>query len=379
MASFKKGLMEFGEGFLLSFGDTVATNIAEKAKQDRADILSTTKDLKTRIKAGKTADSKLKMKYMERGNDILATLPGLDSNTLRNALASPEYGKALLAQAKADTLGNAEWYKPIAKQLGLENANPYTNKKDRKPLSTLIKEFRTGPISKKDDKAKDEDTMAEDTIRTIFGGGMSPEAIIRAGGKRLGARFSPEEIERYGGAGYTPRTVRSKGGAVNLRSPTKASQTAVSALTYAQGKIASAYTQKKPGIPGPIIDPPVFDLIMNGKSSPVAKLMEDFREIIVTPQGSTASPNDLINYLSRTRQEGLMTSPIRAKGLKGTYEGLDAVHMVSVGKGADGRDIMKPLTPLMLLRRYMELYNDDFRNRTTAQKQLPEDLLPVSN
>ena len=124
---------------------------------------------------------------------------------------------------------------------------------------------------------------------------------------------------------------------------------------------------------------------MNGKSSPVAKLMEDFREIIVTPQGSTASPNDLINYLSRTRQEGLMTSPIRAKGLKGTYtdpvtaKDVPDVHMVSVGKGADGRDIMKPLTPLMLLRRYMELYNDDFRNRTTAQKQLPEDLLPVSN
>ena len=44
MASFKKGLMEFGEGFLLSFGDAVATNIAEKAKQDRADILSTTKE-----------------------------------------------------------------------------------------------------------------------------------------------------------------------------------------------------------------------------------------------------------------------------------------------------------------------------------------------
>ena len=375
MASFKKGLMEFGEGFLLSFGDTVATNIAEKAKQDRADILSTTKDLKTRIKAGKTADNKLKMKYIQDGNDILASLPGLDSNTLREALASPAYAKSLLAQAENDPMRLGKWYAPIAKKFNLgEDFNPYERRKDQKSLPTLLKGFRTDATSKEvDKKDEDEDTMAEDTIRKMLGGGLTAEGVIRRSRAGLSARFSPEEIERYGGAGYTPRTVRSKGGAVNLRSPTKASQTAVSALTYAQGKIASAYTQKKPGIPGPIIDPPVFDLIMNGKSSPVAKLMEDFREIIVTPQGSTASPNDLINYLSRTRQEGFMTSPIRAKGLKGTYEGLDAVHMVSVGNE------MKPLTPLMLLRRYMELYNDDFRNRTTAQKQLPEDLLPVSN
>ena len=41
MASFKKGLMEFAEGFVLSAGATVAENIKVKAKQDRADILST--------------------------------------------------------------------------------------------------------------------------------------------------------------------------------------------------------------------------------------------------------------------------------------------------------------------------------------------------
>ena len=156
MASFKKGLMEFGEGFLLSFGDTVATNIAEKAKQDRADILSTTKDLKTRIKAGKTADNKLKMKYIQDGNDILASLPGLDSNTLREALASPAYAKSLLAQAENDPMRLGKWYAPIAKKFNLgEDFNPYERRKDQKSLPTLLKGFRTDATSKGDDKAKD--------------------------------------------------------------------------------------------------------------------------------------------------------------------------------------------------------------------------------
>tara|TARA_R110002167_G_scaffold350785_1_gene563122 strand:+ start:364 stop:1497 length:1134 start_codon:yes stop_codon:yes gene_type:complete len=344
MASFKKGLMEFGEGFLLSFGDTVATNIAEKAKQDRADILSTTKDLKTRIKAGKTADSKLKMKYMERGNDILATLPGLDSNTLRNALASPEYGKALLAQAKADTLGNAEWYKPIAKQLGLENANPYTNKKDRKPLSTLIKEFRTGPISKKDDKAKDEDTMAEDTIRTIFGGGMSPEAIIRAGGKRLGARFSPEEIERYGGAGYVPQTITSKN-VTSVGTPTKANATLRNSVITASTMLQGLPVANKGSVTGKDI---VFNIL---KTNPMQFIMKELKGVLQTDRGATASEEELLNYLMR-KSDGLLNMNYLTSAFKDTNDGKEFTYTL------DGTTQPISFSPLTFIRKFRTDFNE---------------------
>ena len=344
MASFKKGLMEFGEGFLLSFGDTVATNIAEKAKQDRADILSTTKDLKTRIKAGKTADSKLKMKYMERGNDILATLPGLDSNTLRNALASPEYGKALLAQAKADTLGNAEWYKPIAKQLGLENANPYTNKKDRKPLSTLIKEFRTGPISKKDDKAKDEDTMAEDTIRTIFGGGMSPEAIIRASGKRLGARFSPEEIERYGGAGYVPQTITSKN-VTSVGTPTKANATLRNSVITASTMLQGLPVANKGSVTGKDI---VFNIL---KTNPMQFIMKELKGVLQTDRGATASEEELLNYLMR-KSDGLLNMNYLTSAFKDTNDGKEFTYTL------DGTTQPISFSPLTFIRKFRTDFNE---------------------
>ena len=366
MASFKKGLMEFGEGFLLSFGDTVATNIAEKAKQDRADILSTTKDLKTRIKAGKTADSKLKMKYMERGNDILATLPGLDSNTLRNALASPEYGKALLAQAKADTLGNAEWYKPIAKQLGLENANPYTNKKDRKPLSTLIKEFRTGPISKKDDKAKDEDTMAEDTIRTIFGGGMSPEAIIRASGKRLGARFSPEEIERYGGAGYVPRTVTSKGGAVNLRNPSDPSQSVAISLANANEQVPDILATQDLQTPeGKTIKG--ADVYRGIQETPQVKsMLGNFSRLLGTKQGLAASEQAQFNYL--ITQSRNTSTPITAQYLDKPFLMRDGRTPYTF-KTLGGKGRMN-LTPRIILQTYKRTFMDSLEKLNDPGKKI---------
>lgn len=359
MASFKKGLMEFGEGFLLSFGDTVATNIAEKAKQDRADILSTTKDLKTRIKAGKTADSKLKMKYMERGENILATLPGLDSNTLRNALASPEYGKALLAQAKADTLGNAEWYKPIAKQLGLENANPYTNKKDRKPLSTLIKGFRTGPISSKADEAKDEDTMAEDTIRTIFGGGMSPEAIIRASGKRLGARFSPEEIERYGGAGYVPQTITSKN-VTSVGTPTKANATLRNSVITASTMLQGLPVADKGGVTGKDI---VFNLL---KTNPMQFIMKELKGVLQTDRGATASEEELLNYLMK-KSDGLLTMNYLTSAFKDTNDGKEFTYTL------DGTTQPISFSPLTFIRKFRTDFNESVQNidslsdRITAQ------------
>ena len=53
------GLREFGENFVLSAGTKIAKNIQEQSKQDKADILTQTKLLRSTIAKNKTADAKI--------------------------------------------------------------------------------------------------------------------------------------------------------------------------------------------------------------------------------------------------------------------------------------------------------------------------------
>tara|TARA_R110001599_G_scaffold51579_4_gene144787 strand:+ start:271 stop:1428 length:1158 start_codon:yes stop_codon:yes gene_type:complete len=367
MASFKKGLMEFGEGFLLSFGDAVATNIAEKAKQDRADILSTTKDLRTRIKAGKAADTKLRMKYIKDGNNILARLPGLDPGTLREALASPAYAKSLLAQADADTLNTAEWYKPIARKFNLgEDFNPYERREDQKSLGTLLKGFRTGPTIPKADEAKDEDTMAEDTIRTMFGGGKTAEKIIRAAEKRVGAQFSPEEIERYGGAGYVPRTVTSKGGAVNLRNPSDPSQSVAISLANANEQVPDILATQDLQTPeGKTIKG--ADVYRGIQETPQVKsMLGNFSRLLGTKQGLAASEQAQFNYL--ITQSRNTSTPITAQYLDKPFLMRDGRTPYTF-KTLGGKGRMN-LTPRIILRTYKRTFMDSLEKLNDPGKKI---------
>ena len=228
MASFKKGLMEFAQGFVLTAGDTIATNIAEKAKQDRADILSTTKELKTRIQKGKAADRKIRAAYMSTGADILSVFPNMinDPITLRAALSSPAYSKELVTLAKKDKegLGDGRWYDNIRKKNNLkDNFNPYVREEGASAtLSEAVSSFRgmTPPkqMSEAAKNFKEQDTTTEENIRTMFGGGQSPESIIRSAQRRLAGRgaFTQMDVERYGGAGYVPPIITSQGKAASL-------------------------------------------------------------------------------------------------------------------------------------------------------------------
>ena len=230
MASFKKGLMEFAQGFVLTAGDTIATNIAEKAKQDRADILSTTKELKTRIQKGKAADRKIRAAYMSTGADILSVFPNMinDPVTLRAALSSPAYNKELVALAKKDKegLGDGRWYDSIRIKNNLrDNFNPYVREEGTSAtLGGAVSSFRgmTPPkqMSEAAKNFKEQDTTTEENIRTMFGGGQSPESIIRSAQRRLAGRgaFTQMDIERYGGAGYVPPIITSQGKAASLPS-----------------------------------------------------------------------------------------------------------------------------------------------------------------
>ena len=226
-------------------------------------------------------------------------------------------------------------------------------------MSTLIKGFRTGPISKKDDKAKDEDTVAEDTIRTIFGGGMSPEAIIRAGGKRLGARFSPEEIERYGGAGYVPQTITSKN-VTSVGTPTKANATLRNSVITASTMLQGLPVANKGSVTGKDI---VFNIL---KTNPMQFIMKELKGVLQTDRGATASEEELLNYLMR-KSDGLLNMNYLTSAFKDTNDGKEFTYTL------DGTTQPISFSPLTFIRKFRTDFNesvqriDSLGDRITAQ------------
>ena len=236
--SFKKGLMEFAEGFVLSAGTTIAENIKEKAKQDRADILATTKELKTRIQKNKTADRAASQKYRDSANKIFAVAPGLRNvpELTRELLASPDYATAFIDRANADTNKTGTWFnKQFIDKFGLkDDFDIYKVPETAPTTSSIVKQLRFGDtLNEKAIKEEQESNDTEEAIRTILGAGMGAEEIIKtAEGRLRGQGATRFDIDRFGGAGYIPSTIRSRGAAVPIQTPPKVPQTyEIAALT----------------------------------------------------------------------------------------------------------------------------------------------------
>ena len=69
------GLREFGENFVLSAGTQIAKNIQEQSKQDKADILTQTKLLRSTIAKNKAADAKIQKNITNQANTLLTLTP----------------------------------------------------------------------------------------------------------------------------------------------------------------------------------------------------------------------------------------------------------------------------------------------------------------
>ena len=71
------GLKEFGTNFLLTAGTQIAENIKEQSKQDKADILTQTKLLRSTIAKNKAADAKIVSKMTNQANTLINLAPGI--------------------------------------------------------------------------------------------------------------------------------------------------------------------------------------------------------------------------------------------------------------------------------------------------------------
>ena len=211
--------MEFAENFVLSAGTTIAENIKERAKQDRADMLSVTKELKTNIAKNKAKDIKERNKLRQIATDIIGVLPAAATSDsfMRELISSKTYRDRIIEAIDKDTSRTGDWFtKEMRDQFGMGNiTNIYdvpTDREDTRRPGAIVARLRGTALPKIDKKTDEErSNNAEATYRTLLGAGMGASGIIEGAKERLEARGTPRmDIDRFAGAAYIPPTIRSR-------------------------------------------------------------------------------------------------------------------------------------------------------------------------
>ena len=181
------GLKEFGTNFLLTAGTQIAENIKEQSKQDKADILTQTKLLRSTIAKNKAADAKIQKNITNQANTLLAMAPSLPQNILRQALVSDDSYKQFKKTIEDDIASGKSGYflSDWAKQNNIEPNSIYkVSDKKRRPTSTIVSELRTPTAAPA--RAKPVSSESESIFKTLLGAGMGPDRILDEAEKRIG-------------------------------------------------------------------------------------------------------------------------------------------------------------------------------------------------
>ena len=179
------GLREFGENFVLSAGTQIAKNIQEQSKQDKADILTQTKLLRSTIAKNKAADAKIVSKMTNQANTLINLAPGITDDLLQQGISSDDSFNQLKKALTADEDKNAYFLSSWAKEKGIDNpASIYTPRDDRKSTSRLVSSLRTPAVIP--EKSKPVSSDSESVLKTLLGAGMGSDRILDEAEKRIG-------------------------------------------------------------------------------------------------------------------------------------------------------------------------------------------------
>jgi len=177
-------LKEFGQNFVLAAGAGIAENIKEKAKQDRADVLATAKELKTRIAKNKAAQTKVDNKVGNQMKTLITAAPGLADHPeiLKNYLQTDDSYNMLLSTLKEDKNKDGYWLSGYAKTAGFDPREIYKPSKRKLSLSDIRSPLaRTKPKKTEQAVSADSDSI----LRTLFGAGMGPSQILKEAEDRI--------------------------------------------------------------------------------------------------------------------------------------------------------------------------------------------------
>ena len=114
-------LKEFGQNFVLAAGAGIAKNIEERAKEDRAAILASTKELKARIAKNKAAQTKIDREVEGQLRTLNSLAPGLPVEVKKTALQSKELFDIYVDAIKNDKDKSGYWISDFAREKGFKH------------------------------------------------------------------------------------------------------------------------------------------------------------------------------------------------------------------------------------------------------------------
>ena len=167
-------LKEFGQNFVLAAGTGIAKNIEERAKEDRAAILASTKELKGRIAKNKAAQTKIDAEVEGQLKTLNALAPGLPVEVKKTALQSKDLFNIYVDAIKNDTDKSGYWISDFAKEKGFDPKDIY------KGSGTKISQVRSPLAPAKSKQTEETVSVDSDSIlRTLLGAGMGPDEILK--------------------------------------------------------------------------------------------------------------------------------------------------------------------------------------------------------
>ena len=178
------GLREFGENFVLSAGTQIAKGIEERSKQDRADVLTQTKLLRSTIAKNKAADAKIVSKMTNQANTLINLAPGITDDLIQQGISSDDSFNQLKKALTADEDKNAYFLSSWAKEKGVDPASIYKPRDDRKPTSRLVSSLRTPAVIPEKPKPVSSDT--ESLFKLFLTGTSGPSGVIDEAERAIG-------------------------------------------------------------------------------------------------------------------------------------------------------------------------------------------------
>tara|TARA_Y100000114_G_scaffold126843_1_gene123340 strand:- start:26 stop:1024 length:999 start_codon:yes stop_codon:yes gene_type:complete len=167
-------LKEFGQNFVLAAGAGIAKNIEERAKEDRAAILASTKELKARIAKNKAAQTKIDREVEGQLRTLNSLAPGLPVEVKKTALQSKELFDIYVDAIKNDKDKSGYWISDFAREKGFDPKDIY------KGSGTKISQVRSPLAPAKPKKTEETVSVDNDTVlRTLLGAGMGPDEILK--------------------------------------------------------------------------------------------------------------------------------------------------------------------------------------------------------
>ena len=204
------GLMEFAEGFALTFGEGMAENIRKRGAEEDKYVRDQVALMRQRIANGKAKESQLKNEVRQRIELLQGQLKGFSDEDIKAAAANEfRFQEIQNLIQKDEGYGDHEQDK-VGKWYMSGKVDPYKPREDqvRTPGATLLSEIFV-PVKLDPEKPVEEDNI----LRTLFGAPTDPAKLQRMAEDRvvsqrgMGALDSTgaADLERYYARGGTVR------------------------------------------------------------------------------------------------------------------------------------------------------------------------------